>query len=121
MLREIDEVFDLGPDRETEWRIQIDLRIELDYGIRSPCQRRRALLDEPSFGLAPMLVQEIFHILRRISEEDGVGMLLVEQNASLALSLAQEAFLLETGRVAMSGPAALIGGDEQIRRVYLGY
>jgi len=82
---------------------------------------RLLLIDEPSFGLAPKLVQEIFHILRRINEDNGVGMLLVEQNASLALSVAQEAYLLETGRVAMSGPAALIGGDEQIRHVYLGY
>ena len=82
---------------------------------------RMLLLDEPSFGLAPMVVQEIFGILRHINEDDGVGMLLVEQNAGLALSLAQNVYLLETGRVVMSGPAAQIGSDEQIRRVYLGY
>ena len=82
---------------------------------------RLLLLDEPSFGLAPMVVQEIFDILRHINEDDGVGILLVEQNAGLALSLAQDVYLLETGRVVMSGPAAQIGGDEQIRRVYLGY
>jgi branched-chain amino acid transport system ATP-binding protein len=82
---------------------------------------RLLLLDEPSFGLAPMVVQEIFQILRRINEDDGVGMLLVEQNAGLALSLAQDVYLLETGRVVMHGPPALIGGDEQVRRVYLGY
>jgi branched-chain amino acid transport system ATP-binding protein len=82
---------------------------------------RLLLLDEPSFGLAPMVVQEIFGILRHINEDDGVGMLLVEQNAGLALSLAQDVYLLETGRVVMCGPAAQIGGDEQIRRVYLGY
>jgi branched-chain amino acid transport system ATP-binding protein len=82
---------------------------------------RLLLLDEPSFGLAPMVVQEIFQILRRINEDDSVGMLLVEQNASLALSLAQDVYLLETGRVVMHGPPALIGGDEQVRRVYLGY
>ena len=82
---------------------------------------RLLLLDEPSFGLAPLVVQEIFRILSRINIDDGVSMLLVEQNANLALSLEHNVYLLETGRVVMSGPAAQIGSDEQIRRVYLGY
>jgi branched-chain amino acid transport system ATP-binding protein len=79
------------------------------------------LLDEPSFGLAPLIVAEIFRIMRRINEEDGVSMLLVEQNASLALDLADHAYLLETGRVALSGPSATIKNDESVRRAYLGY
>jgi branched-chain amino acid transport system ATP-binding protein len=79
------------------------------------------LLDEPSFGLAPLIVQDIFAILRRIREESGVGILLVEQNANLALELADRAYLLETGRIVMSGPAAEIRQDEAIRRSYLGY
>ena len=79
------------------------------------------LLDEPSFGLAPLIVQDIFAILRRIREERGVGILLVEQNANLALDLADHAYLLETGRIVMSGPAAEIRQDEAIRRSYLGY
>jgi branched-chain amino acid transport system ATP-binding protein len=79
------------------------------------------LLDEPSFGLAPLVVQEIFHILRRINEEEGVSILLVEQNANLALSLASRAYLLETGRIVMTGPAAQISSDESVRRAYLGY
>jgi branched-chain amino acid transport system ATP-binding protein len=79
------------------------------------------LLDEPSFGLAPLIVQEIFRILRRINEEEGVSILLIEQNANLALSLASRAYLLETGRIVMHGPAALISGDESVRRAYLGY
>jgi branched-chain amino acid transport system ATP-binding protein len=79
------------------------------------------LLDEPSFGLAPLIVQEMFRILRRINEEEKVSMLLVEQNAALALDLADTAYLLETGRVAMSGPAKEIVADEQVRRSYLGY
>jgi branched-chain amino acid transport system ATP-binding protein len=79
------------------------------------------LLDEPSFGLAPLIVQDIFAILRRIREESGVGILLVEQNANLALDLADHAYLLETGRIVMSGPAAEIRQDEAIRRSYLGY
>ena len=79
------------------------------------------LLDEPSFGLAPLIVAEIFRIMREINKQDHVSMLLVEQNASLALDLADEAYLLETGRVAISGPCETIKNDETVRRVYLGY
>ena len=81
---------------------------------------RLLLLDEPSFGLAPMIVAEIFRIMRQINEEDGVSMLLVEQNAELALDLAHEAYLLETGRVVLSGPSDTIRRDENVRRTYLG-
>ena len=79
------------------------------------------LLDEPSFGLAPLIVREIFAIMRRINDDDGVSILVVEQNASLALAIADRAYLLETGRIVMSGPAAEIGRDEAVRRSYLGY
>ena len=79
------------------------------------------LLDEPSFGLAPLIVAEIFEIMRIINEEDNVSMLLVEQNASLALELADYAYLLETGRVALSGPSEQIKNDATVRRTYLGY
>ena len=79
------------------------------------------LLDEPSFGLAPKVVAEIFDIMRTINHEDRVSMLLVEQNASLALELADFAYLLETGRVALSGPSDQIRNDESVRRAYLGY
>ncbi len=79
------------------------------------------LLDEPSFGLAPLIVAEIFRIMRQINAENGVSMLLVEQNASLALNLAHHAYLLETGTVALSGPAEQIKNDESVRRAYLGY
>lgn len=82
---------------------------------------RLMLLDEPSFGLAPLIVQEIFRIMRRINEEAKVSMLLVEQNAALALDLATHAYVLETGRIVMSGEAATVKSDEQIRRSYLGY
>ena len=84
-------------------------------------QPRLLLLDEPSFGLAPLIVREIFTIMRRVNEEDGVGILLVEQNASLALDLADHACLLETGRIVMSGPADALRRDEAVRRSYLGY
>jgi branched-chain amino acid transport system ATP-binding protein len=82
---------------------------------------RLLLLDEPSFGLAPLVVQEIFRILRRIRDEAGVGMLLVEQNATLALEFSEDAYLLETGRIVISGPSAEISKDEGVRRSYLGY
>jgi branched-chain amino acid transport system ATP-binding protein len=82
---------------------------------------RLMLLDEPSFGLAPLIVQEIFRIMRRINEEAKVSMLLVEQNAALALDLADRAYVLETGRIVMSGDAATVKSDEQIRKSYLGY
>ena len=79
------------------------------------------LLDEPSFGLAPLLVQQMFGILARIRADANIGILLVEQNASLALAFADHACILESGRIALAGAAAAIGADEQVRRVYLGY
>jgi branched-chain amino acid transport system ATP-binding protein len=82
---------------------------------------RLLLLDEPSFGLAPLIVQEIFRIMRRINGEAGVSMLLVEQNAALALDLADHAYVLETGRVVMSGKSSTIKSDEAISKSYLGY
>lgn len=79
------------------------------------------LLDEPSFGLAPLITEELFDILGTINREEGVAMLIVEQNANLALKLASRAYLLETGNVAMTGPADQIMNDEQVRKSYLGY
>ena len=82
---------------------------------------RLMLLDEPSFGLAPLIVQELFGILRALNREEKVSLLLVEQNASLALDLADHAFLIETGRMVIKGPARDIRNDETVRRSYLGY
>lgn len=82
---------------------------------------RLLLLDEPSFGLAPLIIQEIFEIMKQINVEDKVSMLLVEQNASLALNLADQAYLLETGKIVLSGSSEEIKSDESIRRAYLGY
>jgi len=81
---------------------------------------RLLLLDEPSMGLAPLMVQKVFETILTIAKE-GVTILLVEQNARLALDLADHAFLIETGRMVMGGPAATIGRDENVRRAYLGY
>jgi branched-chain amino acid transport system ATP-binding protein len=82
---------------------------------------RLLLLDEPSLGLAPLVVREIFRIVRAINAEEGVGVLLVEQNAGLALDLADHAYLLETGRVVQAGPAAELRRNDAVRRAYLGY
>jgi branched-chain amino acid transport system ATP-binding protein len=82
---------------------------------------RLMLLDEPSFGLAPLIVEELFGILRTLNRNEKVSMLLVEQNAALALDLADHAYLIETGRLVMDGPAQRLRDDENIRRSYLGY
>lgn len=79
------------------------------------------MLDEPSFGLAPLVVAEIFRALGEINRDEGVSLLIVEQNASLALDLADRAVLIETGRVALSGPSQMIRADDAVRRAYLGY
>jgi branched-chain amino acid transport system ATP-binding protein len=81
---------------------------------------RLLLLDEPSFGLAPLLVQEIFRNLKVINKEERMSMLLVEQNARLALELVGKVYLLETGRVVASGLPKQIAADESVRRAYLG-
>jgi branched-chain amino acid transport system ATP-binding protein len=82
---------------------------------------RLMLLDEPSFGLAPLIVQELFAILRAVNEQEQVSMLVVEQNAAMALDLADHAYLIETGRVVLSGTAGEIKSNDAVRRSYLGY
>jgi branched-chain amino acid transport system ATP-binding protein len=84
-------------------------------------QPRLLVLDEPSFGLAPRVVDDIFKIVGRIQQDEHVSVLLVEQNASLALELADHAYLLETGYIVASGSAKALADDPQIRRSYLGY
>ena len=81
---------------------------------------RLLLLDEPSFGLAPMIVKSIFGIMRRINQEEHVSILLVEQNAKLALDLADSAYLLETGRIVLSGTAEEMRSNDAVRKAYLG-
>lgn len=82
---------------------------------------RLMLLDEPSFGLAPLVVRDLFRILGKINREDKVSILVVEQNAQLALELADHAYVIETGRIVMSGTATDIASNEDIRKSYLGY
>jgi branched-chain amino acid transport system ATP-binding protein len=82
---------------------------------------RLLLLDEPSLGLAPLLVTEIFRIIKELNESEGLTVLVVEQNAHIALQLAQQAYVLEVGRVALAGPSAELQEHESVRRSYLGY
>jgi branched-chain amino acid transport system ATP-binding protein len=82
---------------------------------------RLLLLDEPSFGLAPLIVKEIFDIMRTINKRDKVTILLVEQNAAMALDLASQAYLLETGKLVLSGRSEDLKQDEAVRRSYLGH
>jgi branched-chain amino acid transport system ATP-binding protein len=78
------------------------------------------LLDEPSLGLAPLLVQDIFAIIRRINAEEGVSILLVEQNAHVALQTADYAYVMENGRIVLDGPADALAGNADIKEFYLG-
>ncbi len=78
------------------------------------------LLDEPSLGLAPLLVEEIYQIIRRINVEEKTAILLVEQNASIALELAQYGYVMENGRVVLDGPADKLKNNEDIKEFYLG-
>jgi branched-chain amino acid transport system ATP-binding protein len=82
---------------------------------------RLLLLDEPSFGLAPLIVREIFDIMQTINQSDKVTILLVEQNAAMALDMAKYAYLLETGKLVLSGLSKDLKQDEAVRRSYLGY
>jgi branched-chain amino acid transport system ATP-binding protein len=78
------------------------------------------LLDEPSLGLAPLLVHEIFDIIRKIHDERGTTLLLVEQNAQIALRIADYGYIMENGRIVFDGPADTLRGNEDVREFYLG-
>jgi branched-chain amino acid transport system ATP-binding protein len=82
---------------------------------------RLLLLDEPSLGLAPLVVRELFRIIRELNEKEGLTVLLVEQDARIALSISSRAYVLEVGKVVLSGSSATLRADESVRRSYLGY
>lgn len=81
---------------------------------------RLMMLDEPSLGLAPLIVEEIFHVIRRISQDEGMAILLVEQNARIALEVADAAYVMENGRVVLDGTSAQLKENEDIKEFYLG-
>ena len=78
------------------------------------------LLDEPSLGLSPILVKEIFEIVKRINEEEGVSILLVEQNATAALEIASYGYIMENGRIVLDGPAEKLRANQDVKEFYLG-
>ncbi|HTT80602.1 MAG TPA: ABC transporter ATP-binding protein [Stellaceae bacterium] len=123
---DIDRVYDHFPRLRERRRQQAGLlsggeQQMLAVGRALMLLPRLLLLDEPSFGLAPLIVEELFRILREVNRDIGVAMLIVEQNAALALELAEHAYILETGRIVLDGTAAEIAADEGVRRAYLGY
>ena len=79
------------------------------------------LLDEPSLGLAPLIVQDIFRVFRELNETERMTMLVVEQNANIALDLADRAYVLEAGETVLSGDADALRNDDAVRKAYLGY
>ena len=82
---------------------------------------RLLLLDEPSLGLAPIVTRELYRILEEIAREEGITLLVVEQNANLVLPLADHAYVLQSGRIALEGPAETVQADDGVRRAYLGH
>jgi branched-chain amino acid transport system ATP-binding protein len=93
----------------------------LALGRAMMARPRLLLLDEPSLGLAPLVVREIFEVLEKMKSEDGLSVLVVEQNANLALSHAARAYVLEVGRVAVEGSSEELRRNESVRKSYLGY
>ena len=92
----------------------------LAIGRALMAQPKLMLLDEPSLGLAPLLVEEIFEIVKRINKEEGVSILLVEQNATMALELAEYGYVMENGRIVLDGDSEKLKSNEDIQEFYLG-
>lgn len=124
IVRDYEMVFELLPRLKERRRQQAGTlsggeQQMLAIGRALMCKPRMLLLDEPSMGLSPLLVKEIFHIIENV-KKDGVTVLLVEQNAKMALEIADRAYVLETGRITMEGPAADLMARDEVRKAYLG-
>jgi branched-chain amino acid transport system ATP-binding protein len=120
----IETVFERFPRlKEREWQSAGTLsggeQQMLAMGRAMMSRPRLLMLDEPSMGLAPILVDEIFDIIK-VLHQAGTTILLVEQNAQMALKVADRAYVLETGKISMSGPAAELAADDRVRKAYLG-
>jgi branched-chain amino acid transport system ATP-binding protein len=124
IARDMAYVFELFP-RLAERKKQISGTLSggeqqmLAIGRAILSQPKLLLLDEPSMGLAPIIVQGIFEIIKKLSQ-DGVTILLVEQNAKLALEISHRGYVMESGRITLSGDAASLLADERVKNAYLG-
>ena len=127
--KEIDEdlglVFDLFPRlkeriKQGGWSLSGGEQQMLAIGRALMSRPDLLMLDEPSLGLAPVVIEHVFDKILELNKRTGLGVLLVEQNSAMALEIASRAFVLETGRITLSGPAAVLADDPRIRKAYLG-
>jgi len=124
ILKSYDRVYEIFPklkerEKQTAGTLSGGEQQMLAIGRALMCAPQLLLLDEPSLGLAPNLVLQIFDLIKTINKQ-GVTILLVEQNANMALSIAEKAYVLENGRVSMSGEASVIAADPKVKKAYLG-
>ena len=124
ILKDIQRIYELFPRlEERNWQMAGTLsggeQQMLALGRALMCRPKLIMMDEPSLGLAPLVIKEIFNIIRRINES-GTTVLLVEQNANMALKVAHHAYVLETGRIKMEGSGRELLENEEIKEAYLG-
>jgi branched-chain amino acid transport system ATP-binding protein len=125
VAQDIEEVYRTFPllmefKKKLGWQLSGGQQQMLAIGRGLMARPRLLLLDEPSLGLAPVLVREVFRVIRNINEQNGTTILLVEQNARMALSVASRAYVLATGQVVMENSAEKLLADKEMRRHYLG-
>jgi branched-chain amino acid transport system ATP-binding protein len=119
------QVFELFPRlkeriKQAGWSLSGGEQQMLAIGRALMSRPNLLMLDEPSLGLAPIVIEQVFDKIVELNKRTGLGVLLVEQNSAMALEIASRAFVLETGTITLSGPAATLARDERIREAYLG-